>query len=388
MAKISSGDPGSLATGPYPRAGSSEAWLTRLRVAFDVLPLSGELTGVGRFCAGLADALVRREEVELRAYAVARHAQSATTGPARAFGLSVRTWRLPTRVANAVWARADPPPIEWLVGPVDVVHGTNYVVPPARHAGRVVTVHDLTALRYPEMCVPASLAYPRLVARAARRGAFVHVPSGFVRDEVVAELGVVADRVKVVPYGVDGPGQITSSGPVAPGRARTAPYVLALGAVEPRKDLPTLVRAFAELASAHADLELVVAGPGDGESRRSQVLSRPRASGDESCASGTSKRPTAGRCCPVRSHSPTLVVRGVRLPAPRGDGGRRARGRDCCGCRARGGRRGRPARPPGRRERDGRGALEGHRRRSAAQGSSRRGIAGSGRSLGTRRPPP
>lgn len=235
--------------------------MTRLKVAFDVLPLSGELTGVGRFCAGLADALVRREDLELRAYAVARHAQSATTGPARAFGLSVRTWRLPTRVANAVWERADAPPIEWLVGRVDVVHGTNYVVPPARHAARVVSVHDLTALRYPEMCVPASLAYPRLVARAARRGAFVHVPSGFVRDEVVAELGVVADRVKVVPYGVDGPGQITSSGPVAPGRARTAPYVLALGAVEPRKDLPTLVRAFAELASAHADLELVVAGP-------------------------------------------------------------------------------------------------------------------------------
>jgi glycosyltransferase involved in cell wall biosynthesis len=37
--------------------------------------------------------------------------------------------------------------------------------------------------------------------------------------------------------------------------------VLALGAVEPRKDLPTLVRAFAELAREHGDLELVVAGP-------------------------------------------------------------------------------------------------------------------------------
>jgi len=42
---------------------------------------------------------------------------------------------------------------------------------------------------------------------------------------------------------------------------RPAPYVLALGAVEPRKDLPTLVEAFAEIASTHQDLELVVAGP-------------------------------------------------------------------------------------------------------------------------------
>ena len=105
--------------------------MTRLRVAYDVLPLAGELTGVGRFCAGLAAALVGRDHVELRAYAVARDARRVTAERARALGLGVRTWRCPTRVANTVWARAELPPIEWLVGPVDVVHGTNYVVPPA-----------------------------------------------------------------------------------------------------------------------------------------------------------------------------------------------------------------------------------------------------------------
>jgi glycosyltransferase involved in cell wall biosynthesis len=91
-----------------------------------------------------------------------------------------------------------------------------------------------------------------------------------VRDEVVEQLGVDVERVRVVPYGVDGPGQIASvRPPTSPpsihslerGR-RSAPYVLALGAVEPRKNLPTLVRAFAELAPTHEDLELVVAGPG------------------------------------------------------------------------------------------------------------------------------
>lgn len=244
-------------------------------MAFDVLPLAGELTGVGRFCAGLAAALVRLEGLELRGYAVARRAGTDTAAPAGVLGLDVRTWPAPARLANAVWGRAELPPIEWLVGSVEVVHGTNYVVPPARHAGRVVSVHDLTALRYPELCVPASLAYPRLVGRAARHGAFVHVPSSFVRDEVVDLLGVDAARVRVVPYGVDGPGQIAPARPPAPaGRpapagsprslerpSPSAPYLLALGAVEPRKDLPTLVRAFAELAPSHEDLELVVAGP-------------------------------------------------------------------------------------------------------------------------------
>jgi len=237
--------------------------LTRLRVGFDMLALAGEPTGVGRFCAGLAGALVGREEVELRGYAVARNARGDTAAAAGALGITVRTWRAPTRLVNAVWARADLPPIEWLVGPIDVLHGTNYVVPPARNAGRVVTVYDLTALRYPKFCAPASLAYPRLVARAVRQGAFVHVLSGFVRDEVIELLGVGADRVRVVPPGLDAaskPSSARSAAPVDCG-GRSAPYLLALGAVEPRKDLPTLVRAFAELARTHPDLELVVAGP-------------------------------------------------------------------------------------------------------------------------------
>ncbi len=237
--------------------------MTRLRVALDVLPLAGEVTGVGRFCAGLVGALVEHDEVELRGYAVARRATSATAAPAEALGVRVRTWRAPTRLANAVWALADLPPVEWLVGPVEVVHGTNFVVPPAARAGRVVTVHDLTAWRYPELCASASLAYPRLVGRAVRRGAFVHVPSSFVRDELSELLGLGAERIRVVPHGVDAPARPFPARPDATTsrRPRSAPYVLALGALEPRKDLPTLVRAFAELARAHADLELVVAGP-------------------------------------------------------------------------------------------------------------------------------
>ncbi len=234
--------------------------MKRLRVGFDVLPLAGERTGVGRFCSGLAAALAARGDVELRGYAVARKARR-DTAPAGALGIPVRTWPVPTRLVNALWARADLPPIEWLAGPVEVVHGTNYVVAPSRRAGRVVTVYDLTALRYPQWCVPASLAYPRLVARALGEGAFVHVLSRFVRDEVLELLGADAERVSVVPAGLAAAAD-DAAAPAGGGlKGRPAPYLLALGAVEPRKDLPTLVKAFAELARTHGDLELVVAGP-------------------------------------------------------------------------------------------------------------------------------
>ena len=75
--------------------------MTKLRVAFDVLPLAGERTGVGRFCAGLASAFAGRDELELRGYAVARSARGDPTAAAAALGIDVRAWPIPARLANA-----------------------------------------------------------------------------------------------------------------------------------------------------------------------------------------------------------------------------------------------------------------------------------------------
>ena len=70
-----------------------------------------------------------------------------------------------------------------------MVHGPNFVVPPARHAARVVTVHDLTPVRFPELCTADTLAYPGLIRRALRGGAWIHTPSQFVADEVIEAFG-------------------------------------------------------------------------------------------------------------------------------------------------------------------------------------------------------
>jgi glycosyltransferase involved in cell wall biosynthesis len=162
-------------------------------------------------------------------------------------------------VLRALWRRVDGPPIEWWTGPVDVVHGTNFVVPPTRDAGAVVTVHDLTPVRFPELSTPDTLQYPALLRRALRRGAMVHTPSAFVASEVVELLGAPADRVRAVHHGVPP----VDAGDPARGRALAGGerYVLALGTVEPRKDLPTLVAAFDAVAAEDPDVRLVVAGP-------------------------------------------------------------------------------------------------------------------------------
>jgi glycosyltransferase involved in cell wall biosynthesis len=169
---------------------------------------------------------------------------------------------MPARLARSAWSRTDHPSARLLAGPVDVVHGPNFVVPPGGGAAEVVTVHDLTALHHPEMCTPDVLAWPDLLRRALRRGAWVHTVSEFVADEVRDAFPDAGDRVVAVPNGLRMPTPADASSDAATGRrlAGGDRYVLAVGTVEPRKDLPSLVAAFDALASGDADLRLVIAG--------------------------------------------------------------------------------------------------------------------------------
>jgi glycosyltransferase involved in cell wall biosynthesis len=236
----------------------------RLRVALDATPLLGTPTGVGVFCLGALGALGERRDLDVRAFAVSwrRRAGIEATLPV---GVTASQRPMPARPLHAMWAGRDWPPLELFIGPVDVVHGTNFVVPPTRRAAAVVSVHDLTPLHHPELCNPATLAYPGLIRRALARGAWVHADSAFVGGEVIEAFGADPDRVRVVAPGVPPLPQL------APGAARpliepflppgVVRYVLAIGTAEPRKDLPGLVRAFDRLATRHPDLALVLAGP-------------------------------------------------------------------------------------------------------------------------------
>jgi glycosyltransferase involved in cell wall biosynthesis len=190
---------------------------------------------------------------------------------------------------HRVWQSLPGPPLEWFVGPVDVVHGTNFVVPPTRRAARVVTVHDLTAVHYPAMCDPATSQFPALVRRAVAEGAWVHTPSQFVADEVVAEFDARPERVRVVHHGIPHHGKPhhglagqghdldPASAPSVALPAGTSRYVLALGTVEPRKDLPGLVHSFDRLAGDITDVALVIAGsPGWGDDALARAMAESK----------------------------------------------------------------------------------------------------------------
>ena len=241
-----------------------------MRLALDATALLGSSAGVGTFTIGALDALVRRPGNEMFGYALSWRGRSLlreVLPPGVTSG-----WAVPAGPLLRLWAHSNLVPAEWILdvdGGVDVVHGTNFVVPPARHAARVVTVHDLTCLRFPELCTPTSRRYPDLIRRAARTGAWVHTPSAYVAAEACELLGLDPDRVRAVHHGAGHPAAEPGDPEAGGGRHLAAAltgcerYVLGLGTVEPRKDFPLLVRAFDRLAADRPDLGLVIAG-GDG----------------------------------------------------------------------------------------------------------------------------
>jgi glycosyltransferase involved in cell wall biosynthesis len=162
------------------------------------------------------------------------------------------------------WPRLDL--LDRRLGAVDVIHAPSVAVPPRSRVPLVVTVHDVAPTLFPE-------AFPRHgrwfhargLAATARRADLVITVSESAAAEIRAHTDIASDRLRVVPNGVDHI-QATAD-EINAARARHGlghdPYLLWVGTVEPRKNVATLLRAFAQLVESGdaAGHRLVLAGP-------------------------------------------------------------------------------------------------------------------------------
>jgi glycosyltransferase involved in cell wall biosynthesis len=224
--------------------------MTGLRIAFDTGPLHGPRTGIGSAVAALHDALAARDDVSLSDYVLSLRAP---------LGAGTTRLPLPAAMAHRVWGRAALPRVDRWLGDVDLVHGTNYVVPPSRLPS-VVSVYDLWFLRNPTLAAPAVRRAADVLRAAVDRGAVVHTSSG-ATEAAVRDL-LPRAPVRTVHLGALAVPASDGDAPIADLAGR--PFVVAIGTVERRKNLPRLVSAFGRVATVHRDLVLVLAGaPGD-----------------------------------------------------------------------------------------------------------------------------
>jgi glycosyltransferase involved in cell wall biosynthesis len=147
---------------------------------------------------------------------------------------------------------------------MQVAHA-QYLVPPVAPCPTVVTIHDVSFLRHPEWFPPRALrVMRRLIPLSARRATRIVTGSQHAAGEIAELCRVPRAEVVVIPYAA-GPG--FTPGDRAAARRRVAkafgldsPYVLAVGLIQPRKNLPRLLEAFSQVTADHGDLKLAIAG--------------------------------------------------------------------------------------------------------------------------------
>ena len=164
---------------------------------------------------------------------------------------------------------------------IDVLHSPHFTAPlAAGTCRRVVTVHDLAVYRHPESHAFVKRPYFRSMIRAARRADRIVTLAPSVRGDVVSTLGVPADRVDVVPHGVDASfrplDEHAPAGRALTDYGLTHPFALYVGELSARKNLERLIEAAERLASS-IPLMIALVGPmGRGAGRlRTRIAASP-----------------------------------------------------------------------------------------------------------------
>lgn len=271
-----------------------------MRIIIDYTPAVHQSAGIGRHTRGLVEALAPlagahqlvllvfgrpgRSPAYARAEAMPGPSQgdrdSGTGLPAIAddsLGLEIPNGcelrvipagRLARRLLTAGWYRLRLPfPATWFSNGGDLYHASDFVLPPVGRARSLLTVHDLSFLTVPECAETRLRAFlSRVVPRSVNKADHVLADSHSTKRDLIQRLNVPADKITVIYPGVEArfrPSQDPASLNAVRVRygLQDTPFVLGVGTIEPRKNWPALIWAWASLRkTAGIPHKLVVAG--------------------------------------------------------------------------------------------------------------------------------
>lgn len=238
-----------------------------LRIAFNGSALLSPLTGVGQYAKSLAEQLALEERVEIHFFYAKGWSREIRGEPMRQIGTIkslVKTF-VPQayRVSRALQ--------NWRFGAgvrqvrPDLYHEPNFL--PLKFDGpTVITAHDLSWIRYPEMH-PAERVevMNRLFPPALARADHILTDAEYVRQEIIEEFGIPAEKITSVPLGARAVFHPRADAECLPALMAWnlfyRNYVLCVGTLEPRKNLELVIRAYAAMPPAFRQrFPLVIVG--------------------------------------------------------------------------------------------------------------------------------
>lgn len=233
-----------------------------MRIAFDGTTLTPGRTGVGYYTENLLQHLAREVERSGDEIVVISNQPIETAAPLPSHVQVYERHRFPLRIAwmQTLAARA----LDDVRA--DVAHFTNGMLPRRVPCASVVTIHDMSLRLYPR-CHPVRrrLINRPLLAVAARRADVIVTVSHSARRDLLRLQRLAPERVTVV-HEAAGPSFVPIADPARLREVRARyglpeRFVLYVGAIEPRKNLPRVMEAFSAARAAGIPHELVCAGP-------------------------------------------------------------------------------------------------------------------------------
>jgi len=238
-----------------------------VRVAIDIQSLLRQKTGVGHALYDLIEAIAALdapEDFSAFYFARRRHALALPFGHDR-----FREQRIafpPGRFLSTLWKRLPFPAVDRFLDGADLYHFPDFVARPVKRGRVVVTIHDLSFARLPETVEPRNRVHlARNVPASLERADAVIAVSDFTRRETEAICPASRGKVHVIHHGVRRvfrPLDETERHTEHAAGGLPQRYILAVGTVEPRKNLDLLLEAMGLLRrdGVFSDVGLVVAG--------------------------------------------------------------------------------------------------------------------------------
>lgn len=236
-----------------------------MRIALDMQPCGGQMTGIGYQTYELARRLVPSETFQIRGHLFNFMGRNDHSALHSAMPFPVMENKLmPYGVYRRLW-QFIPVRYETFFGEADIFHFFNFIVPP-RISGKVITtVHDMTHIRFPETVDRRNLRrVQRGLDYSIARSEIIMTNSEFSKSEIMGLCGVPEEKIRVVYPAASVSGGTCDRDELFGRLGIKGPYVLYVGTIEPRKNLTRLLLAYQKLRDRRETVHKLVLCGGRG----------------------------------------------------------------------------------------------------------------------------